>query len=75
MPRQAITLLVLLVVIVAGALIYNQMQPKKVELTVVSWGGAYTKSQVEAYHKPWAAKTGNAIGSKLIQLHFKLQPK
>ena len=23
------------------------------ELTVVSWGGAYTKSQVEAYHKPF----------------------
>lgn len=22
-------------------------------LTVVSWGGAYTKSQVEAYHKPF----------------------
>ena len=21
-------------------------------LTVISWGGAYTKSQVEAYHKP-----------------------
>ena len=29
------------------------------EITVVSWGGAYTKSQVEAYHKPWMAKTGN----------------
>src|SRR5690242_12183221 len=27
-------------------------------LVVVSWGGAYTKSQVEAYHKPWEAKTG-----------------
>lgn len=23
------------------------------EITVVSWGGAYTKSQVEAYHKPF----------------------
>ena len=22
-------------------------------LTVVSWGGAYTNSQVQAYHKPW----------------------
>ena len=22
-------------------------------ITVVSWGGAYTKSQIEAYHKPW----------------------
>ncbi|MGB0504688.1 MAG: ABC transporter substrate-binding protein [Pikeienuella sp.] len=33
-------------------------------ITVVSWGGAYTKSQVEAYHKPWIAKTGNAIVSE-----------
>ena len=32
------------------------------DITVVSWGGAYTKSQVEAYHKPWQAKTGT--GSK-----------
>ena len=34
------------------------------DLTVVSWGGAYTKSQVEAYHKPWMAKTGKAIVSE-----------
>ncbi len=34
------------------------------EITVVSWGGAYTKSQVEAYHKPWIAKTGNSIKSE-----------
>ncbi|NOX41061.1 MAG: ABC transporter substrate-binding protein [Alphaproteobacteria bacterium] len=34
------------------------------ELTVVSWGGAYTKSQVEAYQKPWMAKTGNTILSE-----------
>ena len=33
------------------------------EITVVSWGGAYTKSQVEAYHKPWMAKTGHKIKS------------
>lgn len=33
-------------------------------ITVVSWGGAYTKSQVEAYHKPWMAKTGNSIVSE-----------
>ena len=25
------------------------------QITVVSWGGAYTKSQVEAYHKPFIA--------------------
>ena len=33
-------------------------------ITVVSWGGAYTKSQIEAYHKPWIAKTGNQIISE-----------
>lgn len=34
------------------------------ELTVVSFGGAYTKSQVEAYHKPFIAKTGTKIKSE-----------
>lgn len=34
------------------------------EITVVSWGGAYTKSQVEAYHKPWVEKTGNKVVSE-----------
>ena len=34
------------------------------DITVVSWGGAYTKSQVEAYHKPWMAQTGNTIVSE-----------
>jgi putative spermidine/putrescine transport system substrate-binding protein len=33
-------------------------------LTIVSWGGAYTKSQVEAYHKPYSAKTGTKINSE-----------
>ena len=33
-------------------------------ITVVSWGGAYTKSQVEAYHKPWIEMTGNQIVSE-----------
>ena len=33
------------------------------DLTVVSWGGAYTKSQVEAYHKPFEEKTGINIVS------------
>jgi len=33
-------------------------------ITAVSWGGAYTKSQVEAYHKPWTAKTGNTVVSE-----------
>ncbi|OED40726.1 spermidine/putrescine ABC transporter substrate-binding protein [Chromatiales bacterium (ex Bugula neritina AB1)] len=33
-------------------------------ITVVSWGGAYTKSQIEAYHKPWMAATGNSVISE-----------
>ena len=33
------------------------------EITVMSWGGAYTKSQVEAYQKPWMAETGHTINS------------
>ncbi|MEZ5846923.1 MAG: ABC transporter substrate-binding protein [Geminicoccaceae bacterium] len=32
-------------------------------LTVVSWGGAYTKSQLEAYHKPFTEKTGITVNS------------
>jgi len=34
------------------------------KLTIVSWGGAYTKSQVEAYHKPFTKKTGIGILSE-----------
>jgi len=33
------------------------------EITVMSWGGAYTKSQVEAYQKPFTAMTGISINS------------
>ncbi len=33
------------------------------EVTVMSWGGAYTKSQVEAYHKPFTAETGISVNS------------
>jgi len=31
------------------------------DITVVSWGGAYEKSQVEAYNKPFMAETGIGI--------------
>ncbi len=34
------------------------------QVTVVSWGGAYTKSQVEAYHKPFIAGSGAKIISE-----------
>ncbi|RIA55925.1 extracellular solute-binding protein [Dichotomicrobium thermohalophilum] len=30
-------------------------------LTIVSWGGAYTESQVRAYHEPYTEKTGVQI--------------
>ncbi len=33
------------------------------EVTVMSWGGAYAKSQVEAYHKPFTASTGVEVKS------------
>ncbi len=33
-------------------------------LTVVSWGGAYTRSQVKAYHEPFSKKTGVKILSE-----------
>jgi putative spermidine/putrescine transport system substrate-binding protein len=33
-------------------------------LTVVSWGGAYTSSQVKAYHEPFTKKTGVKILSE-----------
>ncbi|MFN3987768.1 MAG: extracellular solute-binding protein [Rhodocyclaceae bacterium] len=32
-------------------------------LNIVSWGGAYTESQVKAYDEPWIAKTGQRINN------------
>ncbi|MEK6205838.1 MAG: ABC transporter substrate-binding protein [Amylibacter sp.] len=52
----------LLLGVAAGAIFASSAMAA--EITVVSWGGAYTKSQVEAYHKPWIAKTGNTILSE-----------
>jgi putative spermidine/putrescine transport system substrate-binding protein len=34
------------------------------QLTVVSWGGAYGMSQIEAYHKPFSKETGVKILSE-----------
>jgi len=31
------------------------------EMTIVSWGGAYSNSQMKAYHEPYMAKTGVKI--------------
>ncbi len=33
------------------------------EVNVMSWGGSYATSQVEAYHKPFMAKTGIKVNS------------
>ena len=33
------------------------------EVTVMSWGGAYTKSQLEAYYKPFTKATGVRVNS------------
>ncbi|MGY9012403.1 MAG: extracellular solute-binding protein, partial [Rhodobacterales bacterium] len=31
------------------------------EMTIVSWGGAYSKSQLKAYHEPYSVNTGTTI--------------
>lgn len=51
----------------AGALVLGAFAVSSAQaddLTVVSWGGAYTKSQVEAYHKPFTKQTGINILSE-----------
>ncbi|WP_372838898.1 ABC transporter substrate-binding protein [Phaeovulum sp.] len=48
---------------VTSALIAVGAAASAQELNVVSWGGAYTKSQVEAYHKPFTEMTGIRVNS------------
>jgi len=50
----------------AGALVLGTATAVQAadSITAVSWGGAYTKSQIEAYHKPFEAKTGIEINSQ-----------
>ncbi len=51
----------------AGALLLGVAPPPasaQESITVVSWGGSYTRSQVEAYHRPWMERTGNRIISE-----------
>jgi putative spermidine/putrescine transport system substrate-binding protein len=50
--------------VASGALILSASSAMAGSITAVSWGGAYTKSQIEAYHKPWTAKTGNTVVSE-----------
>ncbi len=49
---------------IGAAIAFGATVASAKDLTVVSWGGAYTKSQVEAYHKPYIAKTGVNIKSE-----------
>ena len=49
---------------VCAVLLGNDGVGAQESLTVVSWGGAYSRSQVEAYHKPFTRKTGIAIISE-----------
>lgn len=54
----------LLSTVVASGLMAATSLANAGDITVVSWGGAYTTSQVEAYHKPWMAETGHTIKSE-----------
>lgn len=45
----------------ATALVASSVAAHADGLTITSWGGAYQKSQQEAYFKPYAAKTGIKI--------------
>ena len=44
--------------ILTTALIAAGVAAQAQDLAVMSWGGAYSKSQVEAYHKPFTEMTG-----------------
>ena len=54
-------ILIPLLAVAVGSLVAVSAVAK--DITVISWGGAYTKSQTEAYYKPWIAETGNNINS------------
>lgn len=48
---------------VGVALVSMTTATQAADLNVVSWGGAYTASQINAYHKPYSKKTGVKINS------------
>ncbi|MEH6727099.1 MAG: ABC transporter substrate-binding protein [Hyphomicrobiales bacterium] len=49
--------------LIATALTGFSFAAQAAEVTVLGWGGAYTKSQSEAYHKPFTAETGITVNS------------
>jgi len=50
--------------LIATALTGFAFAAQAAEVTVLGWGGAYTKSQSEAYHKPFSAATGITVNSE-----------
>ena len=48
----------------AGVLAFGVGTAQAETLTIVSWGGAYTQSQIKAYHVPYTEKTGIKINSE-----------
>ena len=51
----------LLAATAASVLAMGVVSANAADLTVTSWGGAYTASQQKAYGAPWEAKTGKKI--------------
>jgi putative spermidine/putrescine transport system substrate-binding protein len=45
-------------ILLSSALVGLALPAAANEVAVLGWGGSYTVSQVEAYHKPFTAKTG-----------------
>lgn len=62
--RQVKRTLGVAVAVAIGSLAASNAANAQSSLTVVSWGGAYTNSQVKAYHEPWVEKTGIKINSE-----------
>ena len=58
MKLRSTVLAVSAVALVAGPVLAADMAD---EMTIVSWGGAYSNSQNKAYHEPYSANTGVTI--------------
>lgn len=56
----------------AAALLVAALPAEAQSITVVSGGGAYSASQIEAYHKPFAEETGTTVNS--ADYNFDLGP-
>ena len=50
-----------LAVLPLGALAISAGPAAAIDLTVVSWGGAYSQSQINAYHDPYMAQNPEVV--------------